>query len=69
MTNSLLFEFTVDKAAKTVYINREFDAELSLVWDAFTKQDLLDQWIEPKPWHLKRNTWILKLVAKDFTQW
>ena len=32
-TNSEL-DFTVDKAAKTVTIKREFDADLSLVWDA-----------------------------------
>ena len=50
MNNNLLFDFTVDKAAKTVYIIREFDAELSLVWDAFTKQEILDQWTAPKPW-------------------
>ena len=49
MSNNLLFDFTVDKSKKTVYINREFDAELSLVWDAFTKQELLDQWLAPKP--------------------
>ena len=34
--NNLLFDFTVDKAQKTVYVNREFAAGLSLVWDAFT---------------------------------
>src|SRR5262245_46581982 len=50
MTHNLLFDFTVDKAAKTVYITREFDAEPSLVWDAFTKQDLLDQWVAPAPY-------------------
>ena len=50
MTTNLLFDFTVDKTTKTVYITREFDAELSLVWDAFTKQELLDQWMAPKPW-------------------
>ena len=49
MNNSLLFDFTVDKAAKTVFITREFDADLALVWDAFTKAELLDQWIAPKP--------------------
>jgi hypothetical protein len=32
MTKDLLFDFTVDKAAKTVNITREFDAELALVW-------------------------------------
>ena len=50
MKNDLLFDFTVDKQAKTVYINREFAAELPLVWDAFTKAELLDQWVAPKPW-------------------
>ena len=49
MTNNLRFEFTVDKAAKTVYITREFDADQSLVWDAFTKAEILDQWVAPKP--------------------
>ena len=49
MTNDLLFEFTVDKAKKTVFITREFDADLSLVWDAFTKAEILDQWWAPKP--------------------
>ena len=53
MKNNLLFDFTVDKAAKTVFITREFDAELSLVWDAFTKQEILDQWWAPKPWTSK----------------
>lgn len=48
--NNLLFEFIVDKPTKTVYINREFEAELPLVWDAFTKEELLDQWVAPKPW-------------------
>ena len=50
MKKDLLFDFTVDKPAKTVYITREFDAELSLVWDAYTKKELLDQWWAPKPW-------------------
>src|SRR3982750_1107720 len=48
--NNLLFDFTVDKGNKTVTITREFDAELSLVWDAFTKAEILDQWGAPKPW-------------------
>ena len=53
MNNSLLFDFTLDKAAKTVFIKREFDAELPLVWDAFTKAELLDQWVAPKPFVAK----------------
>ncbi len=49
MSNSLLFDFTVDKPAKTVHIKKEFAAGLDLVWDAFTKKELLDQWYAPKP--------------------
>ena len=51
--NDLLFDFTLDKSKKTAFINREFDADLSLVWDAFTKQEILDQWWAPKPWSSK----------------
>lgn len=49
MNKDLLFDFTADKAAQKVYITREFDAELSLVWDAYTQQELLDQWWAPEP--------------------
>jgi len=48
--NSLVFDFTVDKETKTISVNREFDAPLSLVWDAFTKQEILDQWWAPQPY-------------------
>jgi uncharacterized protein YndB with AHSA1/START domain len=51
--SNLPFEFTVDKSTKTVFINREFNAEQSLVWDAFTKPELLDQWWAPKPFKSK----------------
>jgi uncharacterized protein YndB with AHSA1/START domain len=50
MKNNLLFDFTVDKPAKKIFITREFDAELSLVWDAFTKAEILDQWMAPAPY-------------------
>jgi uncharacterized protein YndB with AHSA1/START domain len=50
MNNNLLFDFTIDKASKTAFVTREFAASLPLVWDAFTKQEILDQWWAPKPW-------------------
>jgi uncharacterized protein YndB with AHSA1/START domain len=50
MVNSLLFDFTVDKSTNTVFVTREFEADQLLVWDAFTKQEMLDQWWAPKPW-------------------
>ena len=46
-------DFIVDKEAKTVSITKEFAAELALVWDAYTKAELLDQWYAPKPWASK----------------
>ncbi len=66
MNNGLLFDFTVDKAAKTIYITREFDAELSLVWDAFTKQELLDQWIAPAPMRCKSKYMDFKVGGRRF---
>jgi uncharacterized protein YndB with AHSA1/START domain len=42
---NLLFDFTVDKATATIYITREFAADLDLVWDAFTKSEILEQWM------------------------
>lgn len=48
--NSLLFEFTIDKETNTVNVKREFLADLSLTWDAWTKPELLDQWWAPKPY-------------------
>ena len=50
---NLLFDFTVDKATATIYVTREFAADLDLVWDAFTKAELLDQWMGPKPWRVQ----------------
>jgi uncharacterized protein YndB with AHSA1/START domain len=50
---NLLFDFTVDKATATIHITREFAADLDLVWDAFTKPEILDLWSAPKPWQSK----------------
>jgi uncharacterized protein YndB with AHSA1/START domain len=50
MNNNSLFDFIVDKPTKKVFITMEFDADLSLVWDAFTKKEILDQWYAPAPW-------------------
>ena len=66
MNNSLLFDFTVDKPTKTVFINREFDAPLSLVWDAFTKPEILDQWVAPKPWLSKTKYMDFKVGGRRF---
>ena len=64
--NDLLFDFTLDKSKKTIFINREFDADLSLVWDAFTKQEILDQWWAPKPLASKTKVMNFKVGGRRF---
>jgi uncharacterized protein YndB with AHSA1/START domain len=66
MKTDLQFDFTLDKATKTALINREFDAELSLVWDAFTKQEILDQWWAPKPWSSKTKSMNFEVGGQRF---
>ena len=66
MNNDLLFDFNVDKAAKTVFITREFNAGLSLVWDAFTKPELLDQWVAPAPMRAKTKYMDFKVGGQRF---
>ena len=63
---NLLFDFTVDKTTNTIFINREFDAELSNVWEAFTKAEFLDQWWAPKPWLSKTKIMDLKIGGRRF---
>ncbi|HEV7782063.1 MAG TPA: SRPBCC domain-containing protein [Chitinophagaceae bacterium] len=64
--NNLPFDFTVDKATKKAFINREFDAPLSLVWDAFTRQEILDQWWAPKPWTSKTKVMNFEVGGRRF---
>ncbi len=66
MSKNLLFDFIVDKASKTAFVNKEFDADLSLVWDAFTKQEILDQWWAPKPWLSKSKFMDFKVGGHRF---
>jgi uncharacterized protein YndB with AHSA1/START domain len=66
MKNNLLFDFIVDKQAKTVIVNREFAAELPLVWDAYTKQELLDQWWAPKPWESRTKFMDFRVGGRRF---
>jgi uncharacterized protein YndB with AHSA1/START domain len=66
MTHDLLFDFTVDKAAKKVFVTREFDAELDLVWDAFTKAEILDQWNAPAPFTAKTKVMDFRVGGRRF---
>ena len=50
MNPNLLFNFTVTKENNTIHVQREFAADLDLVWDAWTTPEILDQWWAPKPY-------------------
>lgn len=53
MNSNLQFDFTVDKVKNTVNVKREFNANLELVWEAWTNPEILDQWWAPKPYQNK----------------
>ena len=64
--SNLLFGFTVDKTTKSVLVEKEFDAELSLVWDAFTKKEILDQWWAPKPFESRTMVMDFRVGGRRF---
>jgi uncharacterized protein YndB with AHSA1/START domain len=53
MKNNLQFDFIVDKKNNTMTVSREFAAGRQLVWDAYTKKELLEQWFAPQPFTVK----------------
>lgn len=73
MNSNLLFDFTIDKANNTIRIKREFNADLSSVWQAWTTAELLDQWWGPKPWRAETKTldfreggyWLYAMVGPE----
>lgn len=73
MNSNLLFDFIVDKETQTVNVKREFNADLAMVWDAWTKPELLDQWWAPKPYQNKTKsmdfkeggTWLYCMISPE----
>lgn len=73
MNSNLLFDFSVDKENKTIHVKKEFGAGLNLVWDAWTKSELLDQWWAPKPYRVKTKSmdfreggvWLYAMVSPE----
>lgn len=49
MKHNLQFDFIVDKENSQLTLRREFLASRQLVWDCYTKSELLNQWFAPKP--------------------
>ena len=59
-------EFIVNKETKTVSIAKEFDAPRDLVWDAYTKPELLDRWWAPKPFRSRTREMDFREGGKRF---
>ena len=73
MNSNLLFDFIVNKENKTIHITREFNANLELVWKAWTTSELLDRWWGPQPWRAETKTmdfreggfWLYAMVGPE----
>lgn len=71
MKSALLFDFTVNKATSTVNVKREFNANLELVWEAWTNPEILNQWWAPKPYKTQTKsmdfreggTWLYSMIS------
>lgn len=49
MTADLPLSITADLQTNRLTIRRSFDAPKALVWNCYTKAELLDQWFAPEP--------------------
>lgn len=70
---NLQYDFVVDKEHNTLTIKREFLAGRQLVWDCYTKSELLNQWFAPSPMTTKTKSmdfregghWIYAMVDPE----
>lgn len=60
MKPDLHYSFQTDLQTNRLTIRREFDAPKNLVWDCYTKPDLLDQWFAPEPFSAKTKSMIFE---------
>ncbi|HEX4851923.1 MAG TPA: SRPBCC domain-containing protein, partial [Puia sp.] len=73
MSSHLLFDFSVNKEKNIINVKREFAAGLDLVWDAWTKPELLDLWWAPKPYQVRTKSmdfreggfWLYAMVSPE----
>lgn len=65
--------FSIDRENKKIRIEREFNAPIEKVWQAWTDSNLLDQWWAPKPWKAKTKsmdfreggTWLYSMLGPE----
>lgn len=78
MNSNAKFDFVVNKEEHTVNVKREFNAEVELVWEAWTNPEILDQWWAPKPYKAQTKVmdfkecgmWLYAMIGpQNDTQW
>lgn len=76
MKTSLVMNYNVDRDKRVIKIEREFAAPLSMVWNAWTDSNILDQWWAPKPWQARTKKmdfknggyWLYAMIGPDGSQ-
>ena len=58
--SNFLTDFTVNEAGNTLTVSRKFAANINLVWDAWTKAEILDQWWAPLPYKAKTKSQVFE---------
>jgi uncharacterized protein YndB with AHSA1/START domain len=66
-------KFDKDLANNKITVTKHFNARPEIVWQAWTKQEILDQWWAPKPWKAETKklefkeggTWLYSMVGPD----
>lgn len=51
--------FNIDENALTIFFSKIYSADVTTVWDYYTKPELLEQWWMPKPWKAE-------VISQDF---
>ncbi len=54
----LKFEFLVDVEKNTITTKRQFAANRQMVWDCYTKSELLDHWFAPEAFRTKTKSMV-----------
>ena len=73
MKTDLVMDFRTDKENNSIYITREFSADIRTVWDAWTKSEILDRWWAPQPYHVETKSfdfseggkWLYAMVGPE----
>ncbi|GLR19061.1 SRPBCC domain-containing protein [Portibacter lacus] len=73
MNPNLKFDFIVNKEKNIVNVEREFAANLELVWEAWTNPEILDLWWAPKPYKTRTKsmdfreggTWLYEMYNSE----